>query len=198
MTAAVLSANPAVAVACADQLGAAGHTATVVISPSGLASLLGEGTEIDVLVVVGPPAGSKSGAAAASLAAATEAMELVVAPMQARGYGRIVFVVPVTGLPGGTWADGSGAGAWGTVGLARTAARELAATGITVNVVRSGLIDTGEAAVDPAVVAGTPLKRAGSPADVAAAVAFLASADAGYVTGLVLPVDGGLTMGLGA
>ena len=117
-------------------------------------------------------------------------------------------VSEVTGVPGRTWEDGSGTAMWGLVGLGRSAARDLAVHGVTVNVVRAGVVATPElealrgadadvaAAVDKAVAA-TPLRRLASLDDIAAAVTYLASPEASYVTGLVLPVDGGLAMGLG-
>jgi 3-oxoacyl-[acyl-carrier protein] reductase len=88
----------------------------------------------------------------------------------------------------------------GLIGLGRAMARELATRGITVNVVAPGPIDTDMfAAVTDArrdeLAATVPVQRLGSPDEVAAAVRFLASDDAAYITGAVLPVDGGLGMG---
>ncbi len=82
----------------------------------------------------------------------------------------------------------------------RSLARELGSRSITVNVVAPGFVDTDMTAALPedrraAILAGVPLGRLGSADEVAAAVAFLASADAGYITGAVIPVDGGLGMG---
>lgn len=115
--------------------------------------------------------------------------------------GRIVFLSSVTafsGLPGQANYAASKAG---LLGLARALARELASRSITVNVVAPGPVDTGMlAALGPERVAelasAVPLGRVAEPAEVAAAVAFLASPEAGYITGAVLPVDGGLAMGL--
>jgi 3-oxoacyl-[acyl-carrier protein] reductase len=89
----------------------------------------------------------------------------------------------------------------GLVGMARSLAREVASRAITVNVVAPGLVDTNMlAGLDEAKRAEfaqqVPLGRVAAPAEVAGVVGFLASDAAGYVTGAVLPVDGGLAMGL--
>jgi 3-oxoacyl-[acyl-carrier protein] reductase len=85
----------------------------------------------------------------------------------------------------------------GVIGLTRAVAREVGSRGITVNAVAPGLID-GTPAADPALAPRAlgliPLGRKGAPADVAAAVVFLASDEAGYITGQVLHVDGGMVM----
>jgi 3-oxoacyl-[acyl-carrier protein] reductase len=115
--------------------------------------------------------------------------------------GRVVFVSSVgafIGLPGQANYAASKAG---LVGLARALAREVASRGITVNVVAPGLVDTdmtralGEEHL-AAMLTGVPLGRLGEPEDVAQVVGFLSSPGAAYVTGSVLPVDGGLAMGL--
>lgn len=113
-------------------------------------------------------------------------------------YGRIVFVSSVV------WAVGSGgqvnyaAAKAGLVGAARSLAREVGSRGITVNVVAPGFVDTDMTAVlddqrRAEILAGVPLGRYAQPAEIADAVEFLVRAD--YVTGAVLPVDGGLGMG---
>ncbi|MCU1357987.1 MAG: 3-oxoacyl-(acyl-carrier-protein) reductase [Acidimicrobiales bacterium] len=136
------------------------------------------------------------------------ALRSVAPGMVAAKGGRIVFVSSTTALTGAPWETAHGAAMAGLVGLARSAARELASSAVTVNVVLAGAIDTehlravrdrdrrGADAVAGAVAA-TPIRRLGTPADVAAAVAFLVSPDASYLTGVVLPVDGGLAMGIG-
>jgi 3-oxoacyl-[acyl-carrier protein] reductase len=87
----------------------------------------------------------------------------------------------------------------GLIGLTKTAAREMAGSGVTVNAVAPGLIETDMTAGLPEArrtkqLEMIPQKRFGTPADVAACVAFLASDEAGYITGQVLSVDGGLNM----
>ena len=87
----------------------------------------------------------------------------------------------------------------GIIGLTKSAAKEMASRNVTVNAVAPGYIATAmteklDAATREAYIAGIPLKRAGTPEDVANACLFLASDLAGYVTGQVLRVDGGLLM----
>ena len=136
------------------------------------------------------------------------AVRAVAPGMVAARRGRIVLVSATTALAGAPWETAHGAAMAGLVGLARSAARDLAGADVTVNVVLAGAIDTehlravrdrdrrGAEAVAGAVAA-TPVRRLGTPADVAGAVGFFASAEASYLTGVVLPVDGGLAMGIG-
>ena len=112
--------------------------------------------------------------------------------------GSIIFigsVSPFMGVPG--QANYAAAKA-GLVGLARSLATEVASRSITVNVVAPGLIDTdmtSDLASKDAMVAMIPLGHVGQPSDIAAAVGFLASNHARYITGAVIPVDGGLGLG---
>jgi 3-oxoacyl-[acyl-carrier protein] reductase len=122
-------------------------------------------------------------------------------PGMLRGrWGRIVFVSSVAGLRGNAGQVNYAASKAGMVGMARSLARECATAGVTVNVVAPGLIETDMAAALPETRRAAHLKeipagRAGSAEEVAAAVAWLAGERAGYVTGAVVPVDGGLGMG---
>jgi 3-oxoacyl-[acyl-carrier protein] reductase len=119
--------------------------------------------------------------------------------MRAR-WGRIIFLGSVVGSTGQAGQANYAASKAGLVGLARSLAREFASRNITVNVVAPGPVATDMfAAVSDdtrAAIEGViPLGRLAEPSEVAAAVTYLASDGAGYVTGAVLPVDGGLGMG---
>jgi 3-oxoacyl-[acyl-carrier protein] reductase len=114
--------------------------------------------------------------------------------------GRIVLISSVVGLYGGPGQANYAASKAGLVGLARSITRELGGRGITANVVAPGFIETDMTAALPEETqktykAAIPAGRFASPEEVAAAVRFLAGPDAAYISGAVLPVDGGLGMG---
>ena len=114
-------------------------------------------------------------------------------PMIDRGHGRIVNVASVTGpLVSNPGESAYSAAKAGMVGLTRALALEVGAAGVTVNAVAPGWIETGASTSEERVAArNTPLRRAGRPDEVAAAVVFLASDSASYVNGITLVVDGG-------
>ena len=114
--------------------------------------------------------------------------------------GRVVLVSSAVGLHGSAGQANYAASKAGLVGLARSLARELGSRGVTFNVVAPGFVDTDmtRALTGPQrdrVLAQVPLARPAQPEEIAAVVRFLASDAAGYVTGAVVPVDGGLAMG---
>ncbi|MCC6497062.1 MAG: 3-oxoacyl-ACP reductase FabG [Propionibacteriaceae bacterium] len=115
-------------------------------------------------------------------------------------WGRIIFTGSVVGLFGSAGQVNYSASKAALVGVARSLTREVGSRGVTANVVAPGFIETDMTAVLPEDViarylASIPANRLGQPAEVAATVAFLASEEAGFISGAVIPVDGGLGMG---
>lgn len=117
-----------------------------------------------------------------------------------RRFGRLIFISSVVALYGSPGQGNYAASKAGLIGLARSITRELGGRGITANVVAPGFIDTDMTAALPqaqqeAYLAAIPAGRFGGTKDVARAVTFLASDDAAYISGAIVPVDGGLGMG---
>jgi 3-oxoacyl-[acyl-carrier protein] reductase len=114
--------------------------------------------------------------------------------------GRIVFISSVVGMLGSPGQVNYAASKSGLIGMARSIARELGSRGITANVVAPGFVETDMTAVLPEetqkqYLSQIPLGRFGLTEEIANAVRWLASAEAGYITGAVIPVDGGIGMG---
>lgn len=121
-----------------------------------------------------------------------------VAPFRKQGYGRIVNVTSYTGLHGNVGQANYATAKAGIIGFTKTAAKELARFGITANAISPNAATQMVASI-PAeklaeLTAQIPLGRFAEPVEMCQAVAFLASAESGYITGTVLPVDGGLSM----
>ena len=126
-------------------------------------------------------------------------MKAAVRPMMKQRRGRIISLSSVVGLRGNAGQANYAASKAGVIGMTKSLAKELAGRNITVNAVAPGFIDTDMTAVLPdkakeAILSSIPMARLGAAEDVASAVAFLASDEAGYITGQVLAVDGGMSM----
>jgi 3-oxoacyl-[acyl-carrier protein] reductase len=113
--------------------------------------------------------------------------------------GRIINIASISGIRGNAGQANYAASKAGLIGFTKTVAREVASRGITVNAVAPGLIETDITTAMPAkardaIVEQIPLGRMGTPEEVAAVVTFLASPEAGYITGQAIVLDGGLVM----
>ena len=126
-------------------------------------------------------------------------MKAVARQMIKQRYGRIVNLSSVVGLRGNAGQVNYAASKAGVIGMTKSLAKELASRGVTVNAVAPGFMETDMTAAMPeaaktATLTAIPMGRMGAAEDVAKAVAFLVSEEAGYITGQVLAVDGGMAM----
>jgi 3-oxoacyl-(acyl-carrier-protein) reductase len=136
----------------------------------------------------------------ANLTAAYRVARRATSRMIRARWGRMIFISSVVALTGSPGQTNYAASKAGLIGLTRSLAREIGSRGVTVNVVAPGFVTTDMTASLPEsrqseILEQVPLKRMASPEEVAAAVVFLASPEAGYITGAVIPIDGGLGMG---
>ncbi|HJW09657.1 MAG TPA: 3-oxoacyl-ACP reductase FabG [Holophagaceae bacterium] len=134
-----------------------------------------------------------------NLKGAWTAIQAATKPMMKQRWGRIINIASVVGQMGNAGQSNYVAAKAGLIGLTKSVARELASRNVTANAVTPGYIETDMTAGLSADVKAEfnkqiPLGRMGSPADIAAAVAFLASEEAGYLTGQILSVNGGMLM----
>jgi 3-oxoacyl-[acyl-carrier protein] reductase len=137
---------------------------------------------------------------ATNLTGAIRCARAVLRSMVKAREGRIIFISSVVWAAGSAGQVNYAAAKAGLIGAARSLAREVGSRGITVNVVAPGFIETDmTASLDEArraeIASAIPLGRYGAPDEIAAMVSFLSGADAQYITGAVIPVDGGLGMG---
>jgi 3-oxoacyl-[acyl-carrier protein] reductase len=136
----------------------------------------------------------------ANLTGAYRVAKRAAAKMLRARAGRMIFIGSVVGLSGNAGQANYAASKAGLIGLARSLAHEFGSRGITANVISPGFVETDMTAALPeqsraGLLERVPLRRFGGVAEVAAAATFLASEQAAYITGAVLPVDGGLGMG---
>lgn len=134
-----------------------------------------------------------------NLSAVFRLSQLAIKPMMKAKYGRIVNVTSVVGASGNAGQANYSAAKAGVAGMARSLGRELGSRNITVNCVAPGFIDTDMTRELPqaqrdALLEQIPVRRLGAPEEIAAAVTFLASPQAGYITGATLHVNGGMYM----
>ena len=136
---------------------------------------------------------------ATNLTAVFRASRAAIRPMMKQRHGRIVNITSVVGASGNPGQANYAAAKAGVAGMTRSLARELASRGITVNCVAPGFVETDmtkslSEAQTAALLAQVPVGRLGQAGEIAHAVAFLASPEAGYITGIELHVNGGMLM----
>ncbi len=136
----------------------------------------------------------------ANLTGAYRVAKRAASGMLRKRFGRMIFISSVVGLSGGAGQANYSSSKAGLVGLARSIARELGSRNITANVIAPGFVDTDmtralSEARREEIIQQVPLSRIAAADEIASAVVFLASDGAAYITGAVLPVDGGLGMG---
>lgn len=134
-----------------------------------------------------------------NLTGAFLAIQQVLQPMMKERWGRIINISSIVGQTGNPGQANYVAAKAGLIGLTKSLAQEIASRNITVNAIAPGFIETDMTAslsenLKESMLAHIPLKRFGKPQDIAAAVKFLASEEAGYITGAVLNVNGGMYM----
>ena len=144
---------------------------------------------------------SFTGVLDANLTGAYRVAKRAVPGMLRARYGRLIFISSVVSLAGAAGQANYAASKAGLVGLARSLARELGGRNITANVIAPGFVETDMTAAlsddrRAEILAGIPAKRYASPAEIADVVRFVGSDQAGYLNGVLLPVDGGLAMGI--
>lgn len=173
-----------------EQIAAAGHSVQILVNNAGITrdGLLARMQEDAWQAVL-----------ETNLSSAYRTSRAALRPMVRGRWGRIINISSVAGISGNPGQTNYSAAKAGLIGFTRALAREVAARSITVNAVAPGFIESPMAAAAGEQLLGRvreliPLGRLGQPAEVAAAVRFLASAKASYITGQVLVVDGGLAM----
>ncbi|MBP7690576.1 MAG: SDR family oxidoreductase, partial [Anaerolineales bacterium] len=157
------------------------------------------GTTRDMVIMLMPEADWDT-VIQTNLKSAFSCSKAAVKVMMRKRMGRIINISSVSGISGNAGQTNYSASKAGLIGFTKALAREVAARNITVNAVAPGFVPTAltndlPAEIKDATLKTIPLGRWGKPEEIAHAVAFLASDEAGYITGQVLSVDGGLVMG---